>query len=262
MKPVSIIRGYGPVILGQPHGGTFLPERIRSSLNEEGKLLADTDWHVHKLYEELLDSATIVRANFHRYLIDANRAPCGESLYANQNTTGLIPQVSFDNIPIWTHVPNDEDLKERLTYHTAYHAAIKTELHRLKETFRTVVLYDCHSIRSKIPFLFEDRLPDINIGTNNGTTCGKTLIRSLADLCVQTREYSFVVDGRFRGGWTTRNYGRPWDGIHSVQIELAQCTYLSAEEPPFSYCEEKAATLRPLLKSFLSESEKFALDRA
>ena len=262
MDPVEIIRGDGPVILGQPHCGTFLPDEIWASLNGYGQKLVDTDWHVDRLYNGLLGNATIVRANFHRYVIDANRDPSGQSLYSNHNTTGLVPQISFDNIPIWTDPLNDKNLQQRLSYHAAYHEALQAELHRLKKHHASIVLYDCHSIRSEIPFLFEHRLPDFNIGNNSGASCEVALIRAIADICAQASEYSYVVNGRFRGGWTTRNYGQPEEGVHAVQMELAQHTYLVEEEPPFAYSEKKACELRLILKLILLESEKFALERA
>lgn len=261
MNPVEIIRGNGPVILGQPHCGTFLPPEVRACLNEQGRLLADTDWHVDRLYDGLLSDATIVRANFHRYVIDANRDPSGRSLYSSHNTTGLIPQVSFDNVPIWAEPVGDKEVEKRLHFHSAYHGALEAELQRLRKRHAAVVVFDCHSIRSEIPFLFDDRLPDFNIGDNNGATCGRALTRSVADVCTQAPDYSHVVNGRFRGGWSTRHYGRPAEGVHAIQMELAQRTYLVAEAPPFGFSEEKAAALRPILKSILSEIERFALER-
>ena len=262
INPVEVIRGDGPVILAQPHCGTFLPAGIRECLNMHGRKLVDTDWHVDRLYDQLLDNVTIVRAAFHRYVIDANRDPSGESLYSNHNTTGLIPDISFDNIPIWTQPINNKDLEARLPYHTAYHKALQNELQRLQGLHPLVVLYDCHSIRSQLPFLFSGRLPDFNIGDNNGQSCASDLVQCLANVCAQTPEYSYVINGRFRGGWTTRYYGRPAEGVHAVQMELAQNTYLTAEEPPFVYSEKKALTLRLILRSILFESERFALERA
>jgi N-formylglutamate deformylase len=259
---VEIIRGNGPVILGQPHCGTFLPPEVRARLNEQGRLLADTDWHVDRLYDGLLSDATIVRANFHRYVIDANRDPSGRSLYSSHNTTGLIPEVSFDNAPIWTESVGEEEVDQRLFFHSAYHEALEVELRRVRKRHATVVVFDCHSIRSEIPFLFDHRLPDFNIGDNDGATCDSGLTRSVADVCAKATGYSHVVNGRFRGGWTTRHYGRPARGVHAIQLELAQRTYLVAEAPPFGFSKDKAAVLRPILKSILSETERFALELA
>ncbi len=71
------------------------PPAICERLNDNGRILADTDWHIHHLYDGLLPDATTVRATFHRYVIDANRDPAGASLYPGQNTTGLVPRHGF-----------------------------------------------------------------------------------------------------------------------------------------------------------------------
>lgn len=262
MTPVDVIRGKGPVILGQPHCGTFVPEKIRACLNPHGRELVDTDWHVDRLYDGLLSDATIVRAKFHRYVVDANRDPSGQFLYVDHNTTGLIPQVSFDNESIWKQPLGKLDLEQRLQYHSAYHHALQAKLQRLQKRHAAVTLFGCHSIRSKLPFLFESRLPDFNFGDNNGASCASALTRAAAGVCAAAPAFTYVINGRFLGGWTTRNYACPAQGVHALQLELAQRTYLAAEKPPFEYSEDKAAVLRPILKSILSEVEKFASGRA
>ena len=253
MKPVTVIRGTGPVILGQPHSGTEIPDAIFSRLNETGRLLLDTDWHVPQLYDGLLPEATIVRANFSRYVIDANRAPDGTSLYPGQNTTELVPVSTFDGEPIWHTEPAQAEIAARLkSFHRAYHSALQSEIVRVRQMHGVAVLYDCHSIRSEIPHLFDDKLPDLNIGDNGGTTCAPELTAAAAAICAQSSRYSHVVNGRFKGGWTTRHYGRPETGVHAIQMELAQRGYLASETPPFDYNSARAAELRSLLKDILT----------
>jgi formiminoglutamase len=259
MNPASVIRGEGPVILAQPHSGTFVPEAIAARLNATGRALADTDWHVDRLYDGLLPDATIVRANFHRYVIDANRDPSGASLYPGQNTTGLVPLTTFDNAPIWIDPPSDEEIETRRTeFHAVYHAVLAAEIERIKVKHGAAVLYDCHSIRSAIPFLFDGKLPDLNIGANNGASCAAVLQDAVAEICAASR-FSHVVNGRFRGGWTTRRYGRPQEGVHAIQMEIAQSAYLETESPPFAYSEAKAEKLRTVLKAILEKLEELAL---
>ncbi|MCG8505102.1 MAG: N-formylglutamate deformylase [Sphingomonadales bacterium] len=259
MTPVSVIRGSGPVVLGQPHAGTGLPDGIQAQLNEVGCALTDTDWHVDRLYDGLLADATIVRANFHRYVIDANRDPSGESLYPGRNTTGLVPRVSFDGAPIWITPPPDREVEaRRLEFHGPYHAALQAEVDRVRSAHGLAVLYDCHSIRSEIPYLFEGRLPDLNIGDNDGAACAPALTRAVAEICGRAEGFTSVVNGRFRGGWTTRHYGRPADGVHAIQMEIAQACYLEAEEAPFDYSEEKAARLREVLAEILGRIDALA----
>lgn len=252
MNPVEVVRGDGPVILGLPHTGTFLPDAVMARLNDRGRVLADTDWHVERLYDGLLPGATTVRATFHRYAIDANRGPDDASLYPGQNTTGLVPLTDFDGVPIWTEAPSAGEVEERKArFHAPYHAALAAEIARVRARHGVAILYDCHSIRSVIPFLFEGVLPDFNIGTAGGVSCAPAIEAAAQEVASATGR-RWVVNGRFRGGWTTRHYGRPESGVHAIQMELAQSTYLASEAPPFAYDEAKAAALRKPLREILA----------
>lgn len=259
MTPIEVTRGDSPVVLGLPHTGTFLPDEIRARLNPAGQVLADTDWHIDMLYDGLLPGVTMVRATFHRYVIDANRPPGGESLYPGQNTTGLVPVTDFDGRPIWSRPPGASEVEaRRQAFHAPYHAALAKEMERVRDRHGVVILYDCHSIRSHIPFLFEGTLPDFNIGTAGGTTCAPEVERAALDVCAAAPGYSHVLNGRFKGGWTTRHYGRPAEGFHAIQMELAQATHLVAEQPPFALDAAKAARLRPHLAAILTRLSALA----
>ncbi|SDL95376.1 N-formylglutamate deformylase [Paracoccus chinensis] len=260
--PVEVVRGDSPVILGLPHTGTWLPDDILARLNERGRTLADTDWHIHELYAGLLPGATTVRATFHRYVIDANRGPEDESLYPGQNTTGLVPVTDFDGQPIWTEPPTPDDVADRLArFHAPYHAALSAEIERVRTKHGVAILYDCHSIRSTIPFLFEGVLPDFNIGTANGPSCAPAIEAAAQEAAAATGR-PWVVNGRFRGGWTTRHYGRPETGVHAIQMELAQSTHLAAEAPPFELDLAKAAAMRKTLGEILARLEALAPELA
>jgi len=252
VSPVEVIEGGGPLILGLPHTGTFLPPEIVERLNARGRILADTDWHIDRLYKDLLPDVTIVRATFHRYVIDANRPPDGESLYPGQNTTGLVPLTDFDGVPIWEMPPDAAEVEDRRRrFHQPYHAALAEQVARVRAAQGVAVLYDCHSIRSRIPFLFEGVLPDFNIGTASGASCDPRVERLVAEICFKAKGYSAILNGRFKGGWTTRHYGQPGNGVHALQMELAQATHLTTEEPPFAYDPAKAEALRVYLKTIL-----------
>jgi formiminoglutamase len=252
MNPVEVFEGEGPVILGQPHVGTHVPAAIAARLNDTGRALADTDWHVDRLYDGLLSSATVVRATFHRYVIDANRDPSGVSLYPGRNTTGLVPDTDFDGRPIWTDPPTEAEVEaRRAEFHVPYHHALGAQIARVKERWGVAILYDCHSIRSRIPFLFEGVLPDFNIGDADGATCAPAIRAALAEPCAASGR-TMVVNGRFKGGWCTRHYGRPDKGLHAIQMELAQSTHLAIEAPPFAYDAQKADALRPILSDILA----------
>ncbi len=262
MKVVEVVQGSSPIVLGLPHTGTMVPAPILAKLNAVGKSLRDTDWHIEQLYDGLLENVTTVRALFHRYVIDANRDPSGSSLYPGQNTTDLVPLTDFDGEPLWIEAPTEADVQQRLeTFHAPYHQALKKELERVHSLHGCVILYDCHSIRSEIPFLFEGTLPDFNIGTNVGKTCAAIIEQEVTARCQQAAGFTTVVNGRFKGGWTTREYGQPMLHRHAVQMELAQKNYLASESPPFNYDIDKADRIRAVLKSVLLRLEELVEQR-
>lgn len=234
---IEVQRGEGPIVLGLPHTGTDLPEEIAARLNERGLAIADTDWHIHRLYDGLLDGVTTVRTPIHRYAVDVNRGPDDSSLYPGQNTTGLCPVTDFDGNPIYRkgEEPDPDEIERRRErYHAPYHDALSAELQRVKDIHGVAILYDCHSIRSWIPYLFDGKLPDLNIGTNTGQSCYPLVENCVDKICSTTQGYTPVLNGRFKGGWTTRHYGRPFEGFHAIQMELAQSTYMT-ESAPWTY---------------------------
>ncbi len=255
---IEVSQGSGPIVLGLPHTGTDVPPDIAGLLNDRGLALADTDWNIHRLYGGLLDNVTTVRTPIHRYVIDVNRGPDDASLYPGQNTTGLCPVTDFDGDPIYRDgcEPNAQEIeRRRRTYHDPYHLALSTELARVKAIHGMAILYDCHSIRGKIPYLFADTLPDFNIGTNSSTSCAVSMEKAVEEVCRAAPGFTSVVNGRFKGGWTTRNYGHPARGIHAIQMELAQSTYMQ-EAPPWAYDKARADRLRTTLSRILNALEQ------
>jgi formiminoglutamase len=263
MTPVEVVEGDGPVIFGLPHTGTWLPDDLRARLNDTGRALADTDWHIDELYAGLLPGATSVRATFHRYVIDANRGPDDASLYPGRNTTGLCPLTDFDGQPIWRPgAEPDAAGTAALTaaFHAPYHAALRAQIDRVRVLHGIAILYDCHSIRSQIPFLFEGTLPDFNIGTADGTSCAPMLEAAVLAQVRGLDGHTYVANGRFRGGWTTRHYGRPEAGVHAIQMELAQSSHLAAEAPPWALDPARASRLRGHLADILAALADLAPD--
>lgn len=261
MSVVEVTRGDGPVVLGLPHTGTHVPPEIAARLNARGRTLADTDWHIGRLYAGLLPGATLVRATFHRYVIDANRPPDGDSLYPGQNTTGLVPLTDFDGAAIWDAPPDTAEVAARLAaFHAPYHAALEAEMARVRASHGVAILYDCHSIRSRIPFLFDGVLPDFNIGTADGASCDPRVAGAVQGVVARAEGFSHVVNGRFKGGWTTRHYGRASEGWHAIQMELAQSTHLAAKAAPFAYDPARADRLRPVLAEILHALAALAPD--
>jgi len=252
MMPV-VETGSSPVLLAQPHGGTEIPQSILARLNQHGHARADTDWHINRLYAGLAANVTIVSTTVHRYVIDANRDPADQSLYPGQNTTSLCPTTTFDGDEIYHHgqAPSVDEINQRQQlYHQPYHDALREQLERIHQLHGYAILYDCHSIRSLVPYLFDGKLPDFNIGTNSGVSCDPAIESAVQGVCAAARDYSAVSNGRFKGGWTTRHYGEPGRGFHAIQMELAQCNYM-LERDPWNYADDKAAKLRVILAEIL-----------
>ncbi len=261
MQMVTIKQGDSPLILAQPHGGTYIPDNLMARLTPLGKGLNDTDWHISQLYDSLTADVTIVAAQYHRYIIDANRDPSGISLYPGQNTTTLCPLTDFDGKDLWQkgQTPSEDEIADRTAiYHQPYHQALQSEIDRVKAKHGYAILYDCHSIRSNIPFLFEGTLPVFSIGSNLGATCAPQIEQAVLDICKSARNYDHVINGRFKGGWTTRHYGQPKNHVHAIQMELAQRCYMS-ETPPWAYRSDISRQIRPHLKDILQQLKTIAL---
>ena len=263
---LSIQRGEAPLVVSMPHTGTELPD-LETSLVSAWLARRDADWWVDKLYGFAADlGATVIRTSISRTVIDANRDPSGVSLYPGQATTELCPTTTFDGEPLYRDggAPDEGEIaRRRRTYFEPYHQSLTTELARLRGRHRAVVLYDCHSIRSRIPRLFAGELPNFNIGTNSGASCAAQLSERIAALCAAT-PFTHVTNGRFKGGYTTRHHGRPAAGVHAVQMELACRGYMT--EPaevnsgnwPTPYDEQQAAPLRAVLERILAACMEFA----
>jgi formiminoglutamase len=195
-------------------------------------------------------------------VIDCNRDPAGQSLYPGQATTELCPTTSFDSDPLYRDGEAPDVEERRRSWFDPYHAAIETEIARLRTLHPRIVIYDCHSIRSRVPRLFEGVLPDLNVGTDNGATCDLALTDEVMAACGNR---SHILNGRFRGGWSTRHYGRPEQGIHAIQMEIAMRAYL--DEPtgapgetnwPPVFDPVRAAPLRADLARILAAATDFA----
>jgi formiminoglutamase len=249
-------RGRVPLLISMPHPGTRLTPVVEAGLVPEAASLADTDWHIPQLYdfaEEL--GASVLEARYSRYVIDLNRPADDKPLYATA-TTGLYPDTLFDGRLLFRE-GQEPSAQERAGYLDAiwipYHRTLNEELQRLKAEFGYALLWDAHSIRSQVPRLFDGRLPDLNLGTNGGSSCDPALAAQLQAVCEQQNDYSHVFNGRFKGGHITRQYGDPQADIHAVQLELAQCTYMDETEP-FGFRQDLAEPTRQLLRKLLQEA--------
>ena len=250
----SLHRGSAPLLVSLPHDGSAIPPALAARMTPEARRAPDTDWHVAQLYAFARElGASILVPKHSRYVIDLNRGEDDTSLYPGQNTTGLVPLVRFNGAPVYLpgQEPDAAEVAARIdTFWRPYHAALRDELERIRTQHGRVLLWEGHSIRgSGLPFLFEGRLPDLNLGTANGTSCSPALqARIEAELAAQT-DYDWIANGRFKGGHITRHYGDPANGIDAVQLEISQRIYM--DEDSFDYDAAKAARLQPLLRALL-----------
>jgi N-formylglutamate deformylase len=250
----TLTPGSTPLLVSMPHVGSFIPDSIRAKLVDRALVAEDTDWHMDKLYAfaaELGASTLVPRHS--RYVVDLNRPPENTPMYPGVNNTELCPTRFFTGEPLYREglAPTDAEIAERVaTYWQPYHQALRQELDRLKSIHGYALLFDAHSIKSELPWLFEGKLTDLNLGTVTGNACAPGLRDSLTQVLNQQSRYTVAVDGRFKGGYITRNYGQPGQGIHAVQLEKCWSTYMR-EVPPYAWAPEIAGQLQPLLRQLL-----------
>jgi len=244
-----------PLLVSFPHAGTEIPPEIAARMTPEALQRADVDWHLPQLYAfvQAMGASTIA-ARFARHVIDLNRPPEDTSLYPGQDVTGLLPLDTFRKQPLYLpgQAPDPAEAQERRArYWQPYHDALGAELERLRALHGSVVLWDAHSIASRMPRFFEGKLPDLNLGTADGSACAPAL-QAAAEAAMRAQSaYTHISNGRFKGGHITRHYGRPLDGIHALQLEMCQCTYMD-ETAPFAYRPDLAAQVQPLLQRMLN----------
>ena len=249
--------GASPLLVSMPHVGTRVPEAVAARMTALGRTVPDTDWHVDRLYDFLDDlDASILAATQSRYVIDLNRAPDDRPLYPGASNTGLCPTTSFDEAPIYLdgQEPDGAEIAARKDQvFRPYHERLASALAEIKERHGYALLWDAHSIRSRVPRFFEGRLPDLNLGSADGISADPELIsrlRKVVEIEASAMGYSHALDGRFKGGHITRSFGDPARGVHAVQLELSQITYMD-DAAPFGFRDDLAADIRPVLRRLL-----------
>ncbi len=251
MAPYKFRHGSAPLLVSMPHTGTYVPPELANRLTPAARALADTDWHLERLYDFLEGlGASVLVATHSRYVVDLNRPPDNANLYPGQDTTGLVPVDSFHKAPLYA--PGDEpgpaEIGERVAqYWNPYHARLREELERIRAQHGVALLWDAHSIFSVVPRFFEGRLTDFNLGTAGGSSCAAGIGERLQGT---VEGYSAVLNGRFKGGYITRTYGEPARHVHAVQLELSEATYMD-EQAPYGFREDLAAGVRPQLRALL-----------
>jgi N-formylglutamate deformylase len=257
-------QGTRPLLISMPHVGTHVPPALAARFTPEARQVHDTDWHLERLYD-FADAigASVLVATHSRYVVDLNRPPDNQNLYPGQDTTGLCPVDTFNKTPVYADGDEPDEaeiIARREAIWQPYHQQLQVELNRLKAAHGTVVLWDAHSIRSVVPRFFEGKLPDLNLGTANGASCAPELAQTLLNIGTAASAYQSVLNGRFKGGHITRQYGDPGNCVHAVQLEMTQSTYMQ-ESMPFDYLPEQAIRVQPHLQAMLEAALKFAQAR-
>ncbi|MBU2410757.1 MAG: N-formylglutamate deformylase [Gammaproteobacteria bacterium] len=258
--PFRFRQGTRPLLISMPHVGTYLPPALAARFTDEARHVPDTDWHLERLYDfadEL--GASVLFATHSRYVVDMNRPPDNANLYPGQDTTGLCPVDTFDKTPVYAagDVPDEAEIQTRVdAIWRPYHRQLWAELDRLRSVHGRIALWDAHSIRSVLPRFFEGRLTDMNLGTANGASCDPSLAAALLGIAQSDPAYSGVLNGRFKGGHITRTYGNPAQGVHAVQLEMTQASYMQ-EQLPFDYLPDVASRVQPLLRQMIETVLEF-----
>ncbi|RZU02239.1 N-formylglutamate deformylase [Rivibacter subsaxonicus] len=252
----TLHHGRTPLLVSLPHVGTRIPEFARERYLPAALEVPDTDWHLDRLYAFVRDEldASLIVPRYSRYVVDLNRPPENLPMYPGVNNTELCPTRAFTGEPIYRagYAPDEAEVTYRVQeFWRPYHDALRAELDRLRTVHGHALLWDGHSIKSELPWLFEGRLPELNLGTANGASCAPALRERLAAVLAAQSRYTQVVDGRFKGGHITRHYGSPGQGVHAVQLEMCWSTYMADEASPFAYDEARAEQVQPLLKQLL-----------
>lgn len=254
MTNYTLHQGHLPLLVSLPHVGIELPGAQRWRYVERALGLEDTDWHLEKLYDFVRElGASLLVPRYSRYLIDLNRPKENAPMYPGRNNTELCPTRFFSGDPLYrdASAPDAAEIARRTEqYWEPYHNALRVELERLHGTHGHVSLFDGHSIKSELPWLFEGRLPDLNLGTAGGDSCAPTLRSALARVLTGQDRFTHVVDGRFKGGHITRGYGRPDQGVHAIQLEMCWSCYMQ-ETAPYAYDPGRASLVQPVLKQLI-----------
>ena len=250
----ALTRGEAPLLVSFPHAGTVIPPELEARMTPAALQRADVDWHLPQLYDFARGmGGTLLVARHARHVIDLNRPPEDESLYPGEDVTGLIPIDTFRKEPLYRpgQEPDAAEVKERVArYWRPYHETLRTELDRLRARHGHVVLWEAHSICSVLPRFFAGRLPDLNLGTAEGRACAPAVQAAAEAAMAAQSEFTHVSNGRFKGGHITRHYGAPGQGVHALQLEMCQSTYMD-ETAPFAYRPDLAARVQPLLQRML-----------
>ena len=245
----SFHEGKTPLLISVPHDGWQIPGEIVQHMTGVARGIPDTDWHVAKLYEFAHDlGASMIVAQYSRYVVDLNRPANDAEMYEGQLATGLCPTQTFAGDAIYLENPNIDTGNRIERYWRPYHKKIAATLAATRERHGYALLWDAHSIKSRVPGLFDGELPVLNLGTWDYRSCDAVIAEAVMAQA-EASPYDAVSNGRFKGGHITRQYGCPDANTHAMQLELAQRAYMN--EATLEFDKEKASRLRDTLNRLL-----------
>lgn len=253
--PFRFEPGRSALLISVPHAGTCVPPELHARLTPAAKSLPDTDWHVPRLYEACRAlGPTFLVAEYSRYVVDLNRPPDGAPLYPGQAETGVCPTRTFADQPLYLDglAPDADEVQQRISdYWRPYHLKLADTIDAIRTEHGHCILWDAHSILSRVPLFFEGRLPDLNVGTADGRSCARVRARCIMQTLEAQHRFSAVYNGRFKGGYITRHYGDPSRGVDAIQLEVAQSAYM--DEARLQHFDPALATdLSTLLHDLLT----------
>ncbi len=249
-----------PIVISVPHAGTQFPEELAGLYKKRmRKILDDTDWFVHRLYEFApAMGITLVKANLSRWVIDLNRDPESAPLYDDGRLiTSVTPHTDFFGNNIYKskkHEPGKKEVAKRLKkYYWPYYERLSVLLEERKKEFGKVLLWDAHSIRHRVSTIQNDPFPDMILGNNDEKTAQPQLIK-IALESLRSGDYEVAHNHPFKGGHITRYFGDPENQIHTLQLEMNKILYMDDNE--ITYNKARAARVQGLLKSCMENLVK------
>lgn len=236
-----IEEGSGPLIVEIPHAGTSIPEEFRDEVDVTARAVArDADLFVNDLYADAPGlGATVLRATVSRYVVDLNRAETdvdAESVVGGPASPraprGVIWRLGTEGEVCLRRPLSRESFEARLdAIHRPYHGALRRLISARVTKFGHAIVLAAHSMPSVgrsghgDPPQAGATRADVVPGTQGRTSADPRYI-DVVDAVAARHSLTVRHDDPYRGGFTTRYYGRPDERVHVVQVELARRLYM------------------------------------
>lgn len=217
-----------PLVISVPHDGAYMAPGMVERMHPYAADCPDRDHLIADVFDFEDLPHTRIKAEYSRYVVDLNRSADGGSLYPGQSETGVCPITGFDDRPLYRtgQEPDSAEVKQRInSYWQPYHDELSRLIKQAKKNFGYCLLIDAHSIDDVVPRFFTGTLPNINVGSFAGQSCDPKYQQIITDALQRQKQYSWVINDRFKGGYITRLYGQPQNNIHAIQLEHGKSIY-------------------------------------